>query len=145
MQTIIQRLKLLENYGKRVLAVGAMTAMCTVATRATSETVNIGATQRWRNVVESPSLYDDEMRRIDSMINVDNATKSTHRIPALISRFDAVVHYRAEENLSLLVNAIGSGTYRDYPAVDVLARNWHIDAERRLWFSVKPWVTWTHF
>jgi len=132
--TIKQRLKRLEKHNKRMMAAVAMTAMCTMVTRAASESVDVGATQRWRNVVEAPSHYDDEMKRIDSMLSVENAKKSTHHIRALISRFDAVVHYRAAENLSLLVNAIGNGTYRDYPAVDVLARSWQIDEERRLWF-----------
>jgi hypothetical protein len=132
--TIEQRLKRLEKHNIRMMTVVTLTAMCMMVTPAASETVDVGATQGWRNVVEDPSHYDDEMRRIDSMINVETAKKSTHHIRALISRFDAVVHYRAEDNLSLLVNAIGSGTYPDYPAVDVLARNWQIDEERRMWF-----------
>ena len=143
--TIEERLGRLEKRNKRltvaltmmavtICAVVTMAAICTMVTPAASETVDVEATQRWRNVVEDPSHYDAEMRRIDSIFNVEKAKKSTHHIRALISRFDAVVHYRAEENLSLLVNAIGNGTYPDYPAVDVLARNWQIDEERRMWF-----------
>ena len=92
------------------------------------------AAQRWRNVVYDPSRYDAEMTAIDGMVDLENVEESTHHIRALISRFDAVTHYRAEENLTLLAKASGSGTYPGYPAVDVLARSWHIDEERRVWF-----------
>ena len=132
--TLEKRMERLEKHNNRMIAVVTMAVICSMVTTAASETVDVEATQRWRNVVEDPSHYDAEMRRIDSIFNVEKAKKSTHHIRALISRFDAVVHYRAEENLSLLVNAIGNGTYPDYPAVDVLARNWQIDKERRMWF-----------
>ena len=132
--TLEKRMERLEKPNIRMIAVVTMAVMCAMVVPAASETVDVEATQRWRNLVEDPSHYDAEMRRIDSIFNVEKAKESTHHIRALISRFDAVVHYRAEENLSLLVNAIGNGTYPDYPAVDVLARNWQIDEERRMWF-----------
>ena len=131
-----RKIQRLEQRNKSLTAALTMTvvAMCAMVKPAVSETLDLEAAQLWRNVVEDPSHYDAEMRRIDSMIDVANAKKSTHHIRALISRFDAVVHYRSEENLSLLASAIASGTYPDYPAVDVLARNWQIDEDRRIWF-----------
>ena len=132
--TMEQRMDQLEKRNKRLTAALTIVAMCVMVTPAVGETADIEAAQRWRNVVEDPSHYDVDMRRIDSMIEVAKAKKNIHHIRALISRFDAVSHYRAEENLSLLVSAIGSGTYPNYPAVDVLARHWQIDEDRRIWF-----------
>ena len=88
----------------------------------------------WRNVTHEPSDYDDEMAAIDAMVDPDRLTERARHLRALVSRFDAVEHYRAKSNLSLLVRAVGSGTYPGYPAVDVLARSWQVDDERRTWF-----------
>lgn len=88
----------------------------------------------WRNVTREPSDYDDGMAAIDAMVEPDRLTERARHLRALVSRFDAVEHYRAKDNLSLLVRAVGSGTYPGYPAVDVLARSWQIDEERRTWF-----------
>lgn len=76
---------------------------------AVGQTQRDEAAQRWRNVVYDPSRYDAEMTAIDSMVDLENVEERTHHIRALISRFDAVAHYRAEENLTLLAKAIGSG------------------------------------
>ena len=88
----------------------------------------------WRNVTHEPSDYDDEMAAIDAMVEPDRLTERARHLRALISRFDAVEHYRARDNLSLIVRAVGTGTYPRYPAVDVLTRSWQIDEERRTWF-----------
>jgi hypothetical protein len=148
--TIEQRLDQLERRNRRLTATPMLLpiALCAVLTlyglpteilAQNENTQSIGFVAGpthgiWRNVVHDPSRYDAEMTVIDGMVDLDQVEESTHHIRALISRFDAVAHYRAEENLALLAKAIGSGTYPGYPAVDVLARSWHVDEERRVWF-----------
>lgn len=89
----------------------------------------------WRNVLSEDQEYDEEMRTIDAMVDTLQLSKNAEHIRSLISRFDAVTHYRSKDNLSLLVDAIRSGTYPGIPAVDVLARYWEIDEKRREYFS----------
>lgn len=89
----------------------------------------------WRNVMDAPDGYDAGMAAIDAMVDPAELPESARHVRALISRFDAVDHYRAPDNLALIVRAIGAGTYPGYPAVDVLARRDRIDAERREWFA----------
>lgn len=89
----------------------------------------------WRNVLYDPTHYDDEMRAIDAMVNRDTIEPWAHHVRALISRFDAVSHYKAEENMALLIRAIGEQTYPGYPAVDVLTRSWQVDEDRRRHFA----------
>ena len=94
-----------------------------------------GAAAAWRNVLYDQAHYDGEMRAIDAMVDVEQVEPWVRHVRALISRFDAVSHYKAEENMALLVRAIGEGTYPGYPAVDVLTRSWQVDEERRLHFA----------
>lgn len=94
-----------------------------------------GAAVAWRNVLYDQTYYDEEMRAIDAMVDGEQLEPWVGHVRALISRFDAVSHYRAEENMALLVRAIGEGTYPGYPAVDVLTRSWQVDEERRGHFA----------
>ncbi len=55
-------------------------------------------------------------------------------VRALVSRFDSLSHYRAVDNLTFIMRAIGSSSYPGMPAVDVLWRHEHIDDERRATF-----------
>ena len=89
----------------------------------------------WRNILSEDQEYDEEMRTIDAMADTLQISKNTEHIRSLISRFDAVTHYRSKDNLSLLVDAIRSGTYPGIPAIDVLARYWELDEKRREYFS----------
>jgi hypothetical protein len=89
----------------------------------------------WRNVTERPEDFDAEMAAIDAMVDPGELTEEARHVRALISRFDSIAHYRALDNLELIVRAIGSGTYPRYPAVDVLVRRWEVDEERRSAFA----------
>ncbi len=93
------------------------------------------AAHAWRNVLYEPSHYDGEMRAIDAMVDRGEVDPWVHHVRALISRFDAVSHYKAEDNMELLVRAIGEETYSGYPAVDVLTRSWQVEEERRRHFA----------
>jgi hypothetical protein len=86
----------------------------------------------WRNVTCPDGGPDAEMRRIDEMKDaLADLPAEVERVRALISRFDSVAHYRAFDNLAFLLDAVGSKTYPGSPAVDVLAREWEIDDDRR--------------
>ena len=86
----------------------------------------------WRNILHHHDEPDEAMQRIDARVApLEELPDAVRHIRSLISRFDSLTHYRAFDNLDLLVRAIGDGTYPGRPAVDVLARVWEIDDLRR--------------
>ncbi len=86
----------------------------------------------WRNILHHDGEPDEAMQRIDAQIaRLEELPDAVRHIRALISRFDSLTHYRAFDNLDLLIRAIGDGTYPGRPAVDVLTRAWEIDDQRR--------------
>ena len=86
----------------------------------------------WRNILHHHDEPDEAMQRIDAQVaSLEELPDAVRHIRALISRFDSLTHYRAFDNLDLLVHAIGEGTYSGRPAVDVLTRNWEMDDQRR--------------
>jgi len=91
---------------------------------------------KWRNILCEGQSPDGDMLRIDELErNLGELPPEVERVRALISRFDSVVHYKAFDNLSLLLNAIGRKTYPGSPAVDVLTRAWEIDEQRHADFK----------
>lgn len=95
----------------------------------------------WRNILpchdhgHSHGL-DPEMRRIDALeAQLAPLPEKARQIRALVSRFDSLSHYRAEDNLRFLLQAIGTQDYPGAPAVDVLHRAWEVDDERKLHFK----------
>ncbi len=90
------------------------------------------STSHWRNVLHHHDEPDEAMQRIDARVTpLEDLPEAVRHIRALIARFDSLTHYRAFDNLNLLVRAIGDGTYPGRPAVDVLARAWELDDQRR--------------
>ncbi len=86
----------------------------------------------WRNILHHHDEPDEAMQRIDAQVaSLEELPDAVRHIRALISRFDSLTHYRAFDNLDLLVHAIGEGTYSGRPAVDVLTRDWEMDDQRR--------------
>ena len=86
----------------------------------------------WRNILHHHDEPDETMRHIDAEVApLEELPDAVRHIRALISRFDSLTHYRAFDNLDLLVRAIGEGTYPGRPAVDVLTRVWEMDDQRR--------------
>ena len=86
----------------------------------------------WRNILHHHDEPDEIMQRIDAEVApLEELPDAVRHIRALISRFDSLTHYRAFDNLDLLVRAIGEGTYPGRPAVDVLTRAWEMDDQRR--------------
>lgn len=87
---------------------------------------------RWRNVTCPESEPDAEIRTIDAFeATLDGPPPLVARIRALISRVDPLSHYKAFENLDVLLDAIGDLDYPGSPAVDVLWRHGAIDEARR--------------
>ena len=86
----------------------------------------------WRNILHHDHEPDEAMQRIDDQVApLEELPDAVRHIRSLISRFDSLTHYRAFDNLDLLVRAIGEGTYVGRPAVDVLTRAWEMDDQRR--------------
>ena len=86
----------------------------------------------WRNILHHHDEPDEAMHRIDAQVaSLEELPDAVRHIRALISRFDSLTHYRAFDNLDLLVRAIGEGDYSGRPAVDVLTRDWEMDDQRR--------------
>ena len=86
----------------------------------------------WRNILHHDHEPNEAMQRIDVQVApLEELPDAVRHIRALISRFDSLTHYRAFDNLDLLVRAIGEGTYVGRPAVDVLTRAWEMDDQRR--------------
>ena len=86
----------------------------------------------WRNILHHHDEPDEAMKRIDAQVAPqEELPDAVRHIRALISRFDSLTHYRAFDNLDLIVRAIGEGTYSGRPAVDVLTRAWEMDDQRR--------------
>jgi hypothetical protein len=86
----------------------------------------------WRNILSEDGSPDNEMVRIDEIIeDFGGVSDAARHVRALISRFDSVTHYHAFDNLKLLLGAIGSLDYPGRPAVNVLDRAWEIDIDRR--------------
>lgn len=86
----------------------------------------------WRNILHRDDEPDEAMQRIDARVApLEELPDAVHHIRSLIARFDSLTHYRAFDNLNLLVRAIGEGTYPGRPAVDVLTRAWELDDRRR--------------
>ena len=86
----------------------------------------------WRNILHHHDEPNEAMQRIDAQVDpLEELPDAMRHIRALISRFDSLTHYRAFDNLDLLVRAIGEGTYPGRPAVDVLTRDWEMDDQRR--------------
>ena len=86
----------------------------------------------WRNILHHDDEPDETMQRIDAEVApLEELPDAVRHIRALISRFDSLTHYRAFDNLDLIVRAIGEGTYPGRPAVDVLTRAWEMDDQRR--------------
>jgi len=86
----------------------------------------------WRNILHHHDEPDEAMHRIDAQVDpLEELPDAVRHIRALISRFDSLTHYRAFDNLDLLVRAIGEGDYSGRPAVDVLTRDWEMDDQRR--------------
>ena len=86
----------------------------------------------WRNILHHHAEPDETMQRIDAAVApLEELPDAVRHIRALIARFDSLTHYRAFDNLDLLVCAIGEGTYPGRPAVDVLTRDWEMDDARR--------------
>lgn len=117
----------------RWVAAAALLA-ATLAGAAAADTSWALETRLWRNIIHEAGEYDAEMAAIDAMVDPDKLPDHALHVRALISRFDAVDHYRAKDNMALIVEAIGTGTYPGYPAVDVLMRRCEIHEERRQWF-----------
>ena len=75
---------------------------------------------------------DADIARINSMEDeLGPLPDAVEHVRALISRFDSLSHYRALDNLTFIIRAIGSSDYPGMPAVDVLWRHARIDDERR--------------
>lgn len=90
---------------------------------------------RWRNITCPESEPDAEIRRIEVMEDERGPFPAeAEQIRALISRFESLSHYKAIENLTFIMRAIGSSDYPGMPAVDVLWRHERIDDERRATF-----------
>ncbi|MCY3792370.1 MAG: hypothetical protein OXH63_26625 [Gemmatimonadetes bacterium] len=86
----------------------------------------------WRNILHHHDEPDEAMQHIDAQVApLEELPDAVRHIRALISRFDSLTHYRAFDNLDLIVRAISEGTYSDRPAVDVLTRAWEMDDQRR--------------
>ena len=86
----------------------------------------------WRNILHHHDEPDEAMQCIDAQVDpLEELPDAVRHIRALISRFDSLTHYRAFDNLDLLVRAIGEGDYSGRPAVDVLTRDWEMDDQRR--------------
>ena len=86
----------------------------------------------WRNILHRDDEPDEAMQRIDAQVApLEELPDAVRHIRSLIARFDSLTHYRAFDNLNLLVRAIGEGTYPGRPAVDVLTRAWEMDDRRR--------------
>ena len=86
----------------------------------------------WRNVLCDPDQLDSEMKRLDAMqAALGDLPADAAAIRALISRFDSITHYKCEDNVRFLLDAIGAGTYPGCPAVDVLWRAWECEDDRR--------------
>jgi len=89
-------------------------------------------TRHWRNIVCDESGPDAEMERIDALREeLGPESEPARHVRALISRFDSITHYRAHDNLALLLDAVAALDYAGRPAVDVLHRVWEADDERR--------------
>ncbi len=86
----------------------------------------------WRNVLHHDDEPNEAMQRIDAQVApLEELPDAVRHIRSLIARFDSLTHYRAFDNLDLIVRAIGAGTYPGQPAVDVLTRAWQMDDRRR--------------
>ncbi len=100
---------------------------------------------QWRNILceEAP---DKEIKRINAMEEaLGGASDEAARVRALISRFESLAHYKAFDNLSLLLSAVGELDYPGAPAVDVLWRFEQIERERRERFiayakAIRAWL-----
>lgn len=100
---------------------------------------------QWRNILceEAP---DREIKRINAMEEaLGGASDEGARVRALISRFESLAHYKAFDNLSLLLRAVGELDYPGAPAVDVLWRFEQIEQERRGRFiayakAIRAWL-----
>lgn len=92
-------------------------------------------TDHWRNILHEGHEPDRQMREIDEQeAALGEVSEAARNVRALISRFDSVTHYRAEDNLALIVDAIAAMDYEGRPSVDVLTRAWEVDRERRAEF-----------
>lgn len=90
------------------------------------------SSSHWRNILHHHDEPDEAMQCIDARIApLEELPDAVRHIRSLIARFDSLTHYRAFDNLDLIVRAIGDGTYPGRPAVDVLTRAWEMDDERR--------------
>ena len=89
----------------------------------------------WRNIACQDSKPDAEIQAINAMEDeLDPLPPEAGHIRALISRFDSLAHYKAADNLTLILQAVGSSSYPGMPAVDVLWRHERIDDDRRRTF-----------
>ncbi len=89
----------------------------------------------WRNISCHDSEPDAEIQAINAMEDeLDPLPPEAENIRALISRFESLTHYKAVDNLTLILRAIGSSSYPGMPAVDVLWRHERIDDDRRAKF-----------
>ena len=86
----------------------------------------------WRNVTCPDTAPDADIARINAIEDeLGPFPDEVEHVRALISRFDSLSHYRALDNLTFIVRAIGASDYPGMPAVDVLWRHERIDDERR--------------
>lgn len=70
----------------------------------------------WRNILHRDDEPDEAMQRIDAWVApLEELPDAVRHIRSLIARFDSLTHYRAFDNLNLLVRAIGEGTYPGRP------------------------------
>ena len=91
--------------------------------------------RRWRNVNCHDAPADAEITRINAMEDeLGPFSDEAEHVRALVSRFNSLSHYRAADNLTFIMRAIGSSDYPGMPAVDVLWRHERIDGERRAQF-----------
>ena len=94
-----------------------------------------GDSAQWRNIRcehEHDAEPDPEIDAAEALETaLGNVSDEASRIRALISRIDSLTHYKALDNLSFILRAIGDMTYPGAPAVDVLWREYEIERERR--------------
>jgi hypothetical protein len=88
---------------------------------------------QWRNVMCPDAEPDAEIRSINAFEDqMGSVPDGAVHVRALISRVDPLSHYKAFENLTFILSAIGNLDYPRSPAVDVLWRHDQMDDERRV-------------
>jgi hypothetical protein len=87
---------------------------------------------RWRNIPTENAESDEEIQEINAMEEeLGEVEEKVQQVRALISRMADLSHYRAFNDIDLIVEAVGKKDYSGSPALDVLPSYDDIDHERR--------------